>query len=292
MSELSMSEQAIFRFAPSPNGLLHLGHAYSALQTYYWAKKLGARFLLRIEDIDTARCKPELTNAIFEDLKWLGLEWEEPVMHQSSRFDAYREHAKKLNSLGYTYPCFCSRAEIASQSEDRDPDGAPIYPRTCKQLSKSQISRRLSANEPVAYRLDMEKITAKLGMLTFSQSQPSPADRPQIKYANLARWGDAVIVRKDTPASYHLSVVADDAAQNITHVTRGRDMEAATDLHVLLQFLLGLKQPIYTFHRIILDDDGQKLAKSARSMSLRALREQGWTAEAIHQSLGLDSATD
>lgn len=253
---------------------------------------MDAQFLLRIEDIDIARCKPELTDAIIEDLKWLGLEWAAPVMAQSDRFDAYRENAKKLNHMGFTYPCFCSRAEVSQHSTNTDPDGAPIYAGHCKHLSKSEISRKLTANEPVAHRLDMEKVTSKLGMLTFSQSQPSPLDRPQIKYANLARWGDVVIVRKDTPTSYHLSVVVDDAEQKITHVTRGRDMEAATDLHVLLQFLLGLPQPIYTFHRLILDDGGEKLSKSARSMSLRALREQGWTPEAVHQSLGLNFPTD
>ncbi|MCB9992288.1 MAG: tRNA glutamyl-Q(34) synthetase GluQRS [Hyphomicrobiaceae bacterium] len=279
----------ILRFAPSPNGFLHLGHAYSALQTFEWSKALGGRFLLRIEDIDLERSKPEFTKAIFEDLAWLGLAWEEPVMRQSERFDAYRAAAESLIGMRWAYPCFCSRTHIAESATSTDPDGAPLYPGTCRNLSQAEITRRLAAGDPVQYRLDMARLVEKVGVLTFSQSGPAPMDRPQIRYADPARWGDAVIVRKGTPTSYHLSVVIDDAAQGITHVTRGRDMEAATDIHVLLQFLLGLPQPIYTFHRLILDDDGKKLSKSRRSMSIRALREQGWTPDDVRGAVGLTS---
>lgn len=277
----------ILRFAPSPNGHLHLGHAYSALMTYDWARQMGGTFLLRIEDIDVTRCKPEFTADIFDDLKWLGLKWPTPAMVQSKRFAHYRDAAEKLEQLGLLYPCFCSRADIKQTATETDPDGAPLYPGTCKHLSVEQIREKLKADQPFSLRLNTARASAMAGMLTFSQSQPTPMDRPQIKYANPNRWGDAIIVRKDIPTSYHLSVVVDDAAQEITNVTRGRDMQAATDLHVLLQFLLGLPTPTYTFHKLILDDDGGKLAKTKASTSLKDLREQGWTAADIRKALGL-----
>lgn len=275
------------RFAPSPNGLLHLGHAYSALYTAHWAERLGGQFLLRIEDIDVTRCKPEFTEAIFEDLAWLGLSWPEPVMVQSERFDIYREAAEKLQQMDLLYPCFCSRTEIREAATgDTDPDGSPIYPGTCRQLSRSEVARRLEEGEPVAWRLKMAETLDKTGPLTFTTAGPTPLDRPQISYARPERWGDVVIVRKNIPTSYHLSVVIDDAAQEITHVTRGRELEAATDVHVLLQFLLGLTSPTYSFHKLILDDEGQKLSKSLRSQSLRGLREQGWSAADVRAHLG------
>lgn len=276
----------IFRIAPSPNGLLHLGHAYSALYTAHWAEQLGGKLLLRMEDIDTARCTPEFETAIYDDLHWLGLEWPEPVMRQSERFDSYKKAANKLQDMGLLYPCFCSRTEIAARAKDTDPDGAPLYPGTCKHLSQTKTQNRLFSGDPVQWRLDTTAALAKTGPLTFTAAQPNPNDRPQIHHAKPERWGDVVIQRKGPPTSYHLSVVVDDAAQNITHITRGRDMQAATDIHVLLQFLLGLPAPIYTFHKLILDEEGQKLSKSKKSLSLRALRETGETPATIRTRLG------
>ncbi len=284
-----MPDQPVLRFAPSPNGLLHLGHAYSALFTAQWAKELGGQFRLRIEDVDITRCKPEFTEAIFEDLRWLGLTWPEPVMVQSNRFDIYSAAAEKLKRMDLIYPCFCSRAEIRQNAGGRlDPDGAPLYPGTCRHQSRSEISRRLADGEPANWRLKADELMARTGPLTFTTLGPTPHDRPQIAYARLERWGDVVIQRKDVPTSYHLSVVVDDAAEGITHVTRGRDMEAATDIHVALQFVLGLKSPIYAFHKLILDEEGHKLSKSIQSQSLRALREVGWSPERIRHELGFN----
>ncbi len=281
-----MIRHPILRFAPSPNGHLHLGHAYSALYTAFWAERLQGRMLLRIEDIDTTRGKPEFTEAIFEDLHWLGLDWEEPVLRQSQRFPAYVEAAEALAAQGLLYPCFCSRQQVADAATGTDPDGAPLYSGHCRHLEASEIDRRLAAGEPVQYRLDTEAAIARTGMLTFTVAGPTPMDRPQIRYARPERWGDPVIIRKETPTSYHLAVVVDDAAQGVTHVTRGRDMEAATDIHVLLQFLLGLPSPTYSFHKLLLDDDGRKLAKSRNSKSLRDLRAEGWTPEDVRRAVG------
>ena len=271
----------ILRFAPSPNGQLHLGHALSALITWDAAQKL------RIEDIDTARCKPEYAAALFEDLHWLGLTWPEPVMVQSERFGIYAEAANRLRTMDLLYPCFCSRSEIVQNATGTDPDGAPLYPGTCRHLSNAERIERLERGDAVQFRLDTEAAMARTGMLSFSVVGPSVLDRPQIRYAKPERWGDVVLQRKDTPTSYHLSVVVDDAAQAITHVTRGRDLEAATDIHVLLQMLLGLPTPIYHFHRLLLGDDGQKLSKSKGSQSLADLRAQGWTPEDVRRAVGL-----
>lgn len=281
-----MPSQPILRFAPSPNGHLHLGHAYSALFTWNAARALGGATLLRIEDTDLARCKPEFTEAIFEDLRWLGLLWPEPVWHQSDRFPAYADAAARLDDLGLLYPCFCSRAEVAEHALGTDPDGAPLYGGACRHLSDDEVYARLAAGDVAQYRLDMTIAIALAGPQTFSVAGPLAADRPQIRYARPERWGDVVLQRKDTPTSYHLSVVVDDATQGITHVTRGRDMEAATDIHVLLQFLLGLPTPIYTFHRLLLDAEGKKLAKSKGSKSLRDLMAEGWTPEDVKREVG------
>jgi glutamyl-Q tRNA(Asp) synthetase len=281
-----MATNPIFRFAPSPNGYLHLGHAFSALFTDHWARVLGGTFLLRLEDTDTTRCKPEFAAAILEDLAWLGLEWPEPVLRQSERFPVYADYAARLAARGLLYPCFCSRSEIAAAATGADPDGAPLYTGTCRHLTPEVTAGRLSRGDPVQYRLDTAAAIARTGPLTFTIAQPTPLDRPQIRYARPERWGDVVLQRKETPTSYHLSVVVDDAAQGITHVTRGRDMEASTDIHVLLQFLLGLSSPTYTFHKLILDTDGNKLAKSKGSTSLRDLRAAGWTAADVRRELG------
>lgn len=277
----------LLRFAPSPNGYLHLGHALSALATWDAAQKLGGTALLRIEDIDIARCKPEFTQAIFEDLAWLGLSWPEPVVYQSHRFDIYAGAANRLRDMDLLYPCFCSRSDIADKANATDPDGAPLYPGTCRHLSNAERIERLERGDPVQFRLDTEAAMERTGLLTFSVIGPTILDRPQIRYARPQRWGDAVLQRKDTPTSYHLSVVVDDAAQGITHVTRGRDLEAATDIHVLLQMLLGLPTPYYHFHRLLLTDNGEKLAKSKGSQSLRDLRAQGWTPEDVQRAVSL-----
>lgn len=274
---------AILRFAPSPNGHLHLGHAFSALFTWRTAETLGGTALLRIEDIDPARSKPEFDTAIRTDLRWLGLAWPEPVMRQSERMDAYRAAAARLGDL--LYPCDCTRAEIATRTTGRvtDPDGTPLYDGKCR-------DHGLAGGRQVQVRLDSERAIAAAGELAITVLPVNGIDvdvsRPQNRPANPARWGDAVIIRKDTPTSYHLSVVVDDAAQDVTHVTRGEDLEAATDLHVLLQTLLGLPSPAYAHHALILDGDRQKLSKSKDSTSLATLREAGWTAQHVRETVG------
>lgn len=269
----------ILRFAPSPNGHLHLGHAYSALFTDFWARRLGGTFLLRLEDTDPERCKPEFAEAIYEDLHWLGLEWPEPVMVQSERFGVYAAQAERLARLGVLYPCDCTRQEAAARSSGTDPDGAPLYDGKCR-------VHGLAGGRPTQARLDMARAIDLAGPLSFTIARPTPLDRPQLRYARPELWRDVVIQRKETPTSYHLSVVVDDAAQGVTHITRGRDMEPSTDLHVLLQMLLGIAQPIYTFHKLILDSEGKKLAKSKASKSLRQLRTEGWSPQRVRTELG------
>lgn len=281
-----MTSQPILRFAPSPNGYLHLGHAYSALFTWRAAAEIGGVALLRIEDTDIARCKPEFADAIMEDLAWLGLAWPEPVLYQSERFPIYAAAAERLAALDLVYPCFCSRSEIAAAATARDPDGAPLYPGTCRHLSREQVAERLARGDPVQYRLKSDRAIALAGSRHFRVAEPDVTGPVLERLARPERWGDVVIQRKGTPTSYHLSVVVDDEAQGITHVTRGRDMEAATDFHVLLQALLELPVPIYTFHPLILDREGKKLSKSRSSESLRALRAAGWSADDIRRHLG------
>lgn len=257
--------------------------------TWNAARLLGGTALLRIEDIDAERSKPEFVAAILEDLTWLGLGWPEPVLQQSQRMDIYADAGNDLRDQGLLYPCFCSRSEIAAVSTGTDPDGAPLYPGTCRHLDRSIQIERLERGDPVQFRLDTDAATARTGMLTFTVVGPLVTDRPQIRHARPERWGDVVLQRKGTPTSYHLSVVVDDAAQGVTHVTRGRDMEASTDIHALLQMLLGLPSPIYHFHRLILDDDGRKLSKSKSSQSLADLRALGWTQEDVRRAVGFSS---
>lgn len=276
----------VLRFAPSPNGRLHLGHAYSALYTWHAAALLDGSTLLRIEDIDAERSKPEFTAAILEDLHWLGLDWPQPVLRQSDRMELYAAAGNQLRDQRLLYPCFCSRSEIAAAADGTDPDGAPLYPGTCRHLDRGIQIERLERGDPVQFRLDTGKAMDRVGMLTFTVVGPLVTDRPQVRYARPERWGDVVLQRKGVPTSYHLSVVVDDAAQGITHVTRGRDMEAATDIHALLQMLLGLPSPIYNFHRLILDDEGKKLAKSKGSESLADLRSKGWSPKDVRRAVG------
>jgi glutamyl-Q tRNA(Asp) synthetase len=284
---------SITRFAPSPNGLLHVGHALSAIIAHDTAQLNGGRFLLRIEDIDLERRRPEFVAAIFEDLRWLGLAWEEPVLVQSEHFNEYLAAADKLIGMGLLYPCFATRSEIAAAADPQkaDPDGAPRYPGLWKGASAEQIGERMATGDTPALRLNMDAaldvLRAKLGDKPLTFTEIGEDGTAQTIAAEPHRWGDAIIVRKDVPASYHLSVVVDDARQGITHVTRGRDLFAATDLQRLLQELLDLPEPLYSHHRVICWADGRKLSKSNQDMGLRALRDEGATPADIRKVIGL-----
>jgi glutamyl-Q tRNA(Asp) synthetase len=282
----------IFRFAPSPNGYLHLGHALSALLNLDMARQAGGRFLLRIEDIDAARCRPEFEAAVYEDLTWLGLAWEEPVRRQSDHLDAYAAALETLETSGLIYPSFESRAEIArlvaaSEPWPRDPDGAPLYPGDAKSLSATERARRIAAGEPYALRLDTKAALERIGPLEWNESGEGPSGETGTVAAAPLAWGDPVLARKETPTSYHLSVVVDDALQGVTHVVRGQDLFGSTSLHRLLQALLGLPAPVYHHHRLILGEDGRKLSKSTQATALRALRAAGVGPADIRQKIGL-----
>jgi glutamyl-Q tRNA(Asp) synthetase len=277
----------VFRFAPSPNGYLHLGHALSALLNADQARAAGGRLLLRIEDIDTSRCRPEFETAIYEDLAWLGLTWEQPVRRQSEHFDAYRGALVQLDAMGLVYPSFESRAEIAALAAARgnawplDPDGAPLYPGDAKSMPAAERETRIASGEPYALRLDMAAAVQRSGSLTWIENGAE-------QVANPAAWGDVILARKDVPGSYHLAVTIDDATQGVTDVVRGQDLFHATSVHRLLQNLLGLPAPRYRHHRLILDTDGRKLSKSTRATGLRELRTQGATPAIIRKTVGLD----
>jgi glutamyl-Q tRNA(Asp) synthetase len=284
-----MAPPPVFRFAPSPNGYLHLGHALSAFINADSAQKTGGRLLLRIEDIDPSRCRPEYEAAIYEDLAWLGLAWEEPVRRQSAHLSDYRAALDKLDAMGLVYPSFESRAEIeklvaerdAAGGWPRDPDGAPLYPGAGKAMPADERRKRMAGGEPYALRLNMAEACKRAGDLSWREGEESAIA------ADPAAWGDVVLARKETPTSYHLSVVVDDALQGVTHVARGRDLYASTSVHRLLQELLGLSAPFYRHHRLILDSDGRKLAKSNRSTAIRELRAQGATPSDIRRMTGL-----
>lgn len=339
-----------FRFAPSPNGELHLGHAYSALLNADLAEQMDGRLLLRIEDIDTTRCTPEFEAGIYRELAWLGIEWEQPVRRQSEHFADYAAALDRLKAMGLVYPAFMSRGEvrawIAEYGKDwpRDPDGAPHYPPVDKLLSETERQARMASGQPFAWRLDVEKAVAAAGatsptpsraqalatppplrevgergqagrrsptpepgggvlsaakrggghereLLTIHESswrEFNPADRSILTIeADPQQWGDVILARSDTPTSYHLSVVVDDALQGITHVVRGKDLYEATGVHRLLQNLLDLPEPLYHHHRLIPDADGRKLSKSEHSTGLRTLREAGVTPAAIRGMVGL-----
>jgi glutamyl-Q tRNA(Asp) synthetase len=285
----------VFRFAPSPNGFLHLGHALSALLNFEQARAVGGQFLLRIEDIDATRCRPEFEQAIYQDLSWLGLTWEEPVRRQSEHFGAYRDAVAALEAKGLVYPAFESRTEINRLVADRaaharwprDPDGAPLYPGSALALDAASRERRRAAGEPYALRLDMRSAIACTGGLVWDETGEGPAGERGRIAADPSAWGDVVLARKETPTSYHLSVVIDDARQGVTDVVRGQDLFWSTSVHRLLQVLLGLPAPRYHHHRLVRDADGQKLAKSTRSTSLRALREAGASPANIRRLVGL-----
>jgi glutamyl-Q tRNA(Asp) synthetase len=285
----------VFRFAPSPNGHLHLGHAYSALLNFDLARRAGGRFLLRIEDIDPARCRPEFEAAIYEDLAWLGIDWERPVRHQSAHLSDYRTALAKLADRGLVFPSFESRAEIArlvAQREangvwPRDPDGAPLYPGMAKLLSPRERVRLIDSGAPYALRLDMAAAVAQAGGLTWNERGEGPRGEIGEVAADPQAWGDVIVARKETPTSYHLSVVIDDALQGITDVVRGEDLFYATSVHRLLQHLLGLPEPAYRHHRLIRDEAGHKLSKSTRSTGLRELRAAGTAPADIRRLIGL-----
>ncbi len=279
----------VLRFAPSPNGELHLGHALSALTGYDIARRLGGRFLVRIEDIDLGRCRPEYIDGIFRDLEWLGVAWDGPVWRQSERFGAYEAAARKLAAAGLLYPCFASRSEIqlAAHPGALDPDGAALYSGLHRHLSPAEIARRTAAGDAHAMRLHMEAALRNVADAPLTYVALDATLKPTRKIADPSRWGDAVLQRKDVPTSYHLAVVVDDAAQGITHVVRGLDLLAATDLHALLQALLGLPTPIYHHHRLITDTAGRKLAKSLGDTSLAQLRDGGLQPDRLRQLIGL-----
>ena len=285
----------ILRFAPSPNGYLHLGHAYSALLNHDMARERGGRLLLRVEDIDTARCRPEYEEAIYEDLRWLGMSWQEPVRRQSEHFADYEAALAKLEAQGLIYPSFESRAEIAALVEDldrhggwpRDPDGAPIYPGRARRLSTAERKRRREAGEPFALRLAMDAAVARAGVLTWTETGVGPHGQTGLITAAPQRWGDVVLARKEAPTSYHLSAVLDDALQGVTDIVRGLDLFWSTSIHRLLQTLLGLPEPTYHHHKLILDEEGSKLSKSTQSTGVRELRAGGAVPRDVRRMVGL-----
>ena len=285
----------VFRFAPSPNGYLHLGHACSALLNFDLARQRGGEFLLRIEDIDSARCRPEYEAAIYEDLAWLGISWETPVRRQSGHFARYREAVDKLAAQGLIYPAFESRAEIArlvAQRETeapwpRDPDGAALYPGAAKSLSPDQREELIGQGAPYALRLDMAAALARAGELGWKEHGEGPDGETGSITGRPEAWGDVILARKETPTSYHLSVVIDDAVQGVTDVVRGQDLFWSTSVHRLLQSLLGIPQPAYRHHPLVLDAAGQKLSKSTSATGLRELRRAGATPASIRDLVGL-----
>jgi len=285
----------VFRFAPSPNGYLHLGHAYSALLNADLARQAGGRLLLRIEDIDVTRCRPEFETAIYEDLGWLGLSWEAPVRRQSEHFASYGAALDRLAAMGLIYPSFESRAEIArmvaAREADgpwpRDPDGAPLYPGAGKALSTAARDRLLASGAPYALRLDMTAALAKSGELDWAEDGAGPDGETGRVTARPEAWGDVILARKDTPASYHLAVVLDDALQNVSDVVRGQDLFWSTSVHRLLQHLLGLPAPRYRHHELLRDAAGAKLSKSTQATGLRELRADGVAPDEIRRRVGL-----
>ena len=284
----------VFRFAPSPNGYLHLGHARSALMNHDLARACGGRFLLRIEDLDLGRARPEFEEAIYEDLAWLGLTWEEPVRRQSDHFGDYEQALERLQAMDLLYPCFCTRADVASAIGDnpnwpRDPDGSPLYPQTCRALSAGEIAPRLASGQYAARRLRMNQAVAEAATL-LAWREYGEANEPRDVRAEPMGWGDVVLARKDVPASYHLAVVVDDALQGVTDVVRGLDLMQATSVHRLLQALLGLPAPEYRHHSLILDHEGRKLSKSDGSTGIRELRAKGVTPEQVRVWAGVPAA--
>ena len=263
----------VTRFAPSPTGRLHLGHAYSALVANHAAREAGGRFLLRMEDIDYGRCRAEFDTAIIDDLAWLGLDWEQPVRRQSEHMDDYRQALDRLQTMGMLYPCFCTRREIQAEIADagqapHGPDG-PLYPGTCRSLDAASRDREMEAGKPFVLRLDTVQATEAAGRLTWVDRDQGTVDaEPEV-------FGDVVLARKDTPTSYHLAVTLDDHLQGVTKVTRGEDLFAATHVHRLLQALLELDVPDYHHHRLLTDGAGKRFAKRDKAATIIDLRQAG-----------------
>lgn len=284
-----MHRPLISRFAPSPTGRLHLGHACSAMRAHDLARAAGGRFLLRIEDIDPGRCRPEHVAGIIEDLRWLGLDWDEPPLFQSARLLLYATALDRLKAMDLVYPCFCTRAQIAAEiaasaSAPHGPDG-PLYPGICRALPADERTARIAAGDAHAWRLDCTRAAALAGPLPWHDEEAGIVTaRPEVH-------GDVVLARKDAPTSYHLAVTVDDAAQGITDVVRGRDLFEATHVHRLLQALLGLPTPLYHHHGLLTDADGNRLAKRAGSPSLASMREAGADPAAILAQLREGRAT-
>lgn len=281
MSDPSSPEIYVTRFAPSPTGHLHLGHAYSALLA---AKMAGdGKFILRIEDIDPVRCRPELEDAIYEDLTWLGLEWDPPVRRQSDCMAEYVEALNNLSLQGLLYPCFCSRKDIARENETvgHAPHRTvgPIYPGTCRTLPNSTRQDRIDAGAAFAFRIDIAEATSKSGPLTWN-SVDEEGHTKEVQ-ATPEIFGDVVLARKDIPTSYHIACTLDDHLQGITLVSRGEDIAESTHVHRLLQALLNLDSPTYHHHRLLTDDTGKRYAKRDNSLTLRNLRAEGKTAEEV-----------
>ncbi len=277
----------VTRFAPSPTGLLHLGHAFAALT----AAHAGERFLVRIEDIDTTRARPEFEAAIFEDLAWLGLHWEEPVLRQSERFPAYRDALAALTMRGLIYPCFCTRKEIADEiaragEAPHGPEGA-LYPGTCRNLQELDQKARMNAGLPYAWRIDVAKAAASVGALNFVEEGAGPDGQHGMIAVDPGLLGDVVLARKETPTSYHLAVVVDDAFQGVTLVTRGNDLFFATHVQRLLQAVLDLPAPHYAHHRLILDSHGRKFSKRDQAVTLQSLREAGTSLADVKSQVGM-----
>ncbi|MDE8343999.1 MAG: tRNA glutamyl-Q(34) synthetase GluQRS [Acidocella sp.] len=268
----------VTRFAPSPTGYLHLGHAFSAYAGWAKARANGGTFLVRLEDIDATRCKPNYANAILEDLRWLGLHWDGAVRAQSAHLDDYTAALNRLEERGLLYPCFCSRSEIM-QAQAAPHGGEVIYSGTCKALSAAERAARIAEGRKYARRLDVSRAVREAGVSRFFEESTGWLEAiPQ-------RLGDVVLARHDIPTSYHLCVVHDDALQGVTHVTRGEDLLAATHTHVLLQTLLGLPTPIYAHHKLLTDNNGKRLAKRDGAPTLRAMRLAGEDAITILKQL-------
>jgi glutamyl-Q tRNA(Asp) synthetase len=267
------------RFAPSPTGRLHLGHAYAAKVAHDLARELGGEFLLRFEDIDTTRVRPEYYRGIEEDLQWLGLGWDGPPLRQTLRVNAYDEALSRLRNLGVAYPCFCTRREIEEEIArmNHAPHGpeAWLYPGTCRRLSGDERQSRQTAGVQFSWRLDASAAAKITGPLQFCDN------RHGAFIVDPLLLGDVILARKDIGTSYHLAVVVDDAFQQISHVTRGEDLLASTHVHRLLQSLFGFPEPVYCHHRIIVDENGQRLAKRHDSLSIQTLREQGESPDRI-----------
>ncbi len=277
MIQSAEPQHMVTRFAPSPTGRLHVGHAWSALLAMDLAHALGGSFRLRIEDIDGTRSRPEHVAGIVEDLRWLGIAWDGDIVFQSERLDHYEAALRRLEAMGLLYPCFCTRADIiASATAPHGPEG-PVYPGTCRGLASDERARRIAAGDPHAWRIDMAQAVEQAGPLTWNALPfpPGEAARAQAIQARPLAAGDVVLARKDAPASYHLSCTLDDAAMDVSHVLRGGDLLNATDIHRLIQALLGLPSPFYVHHPLLLGPDGRRLAKRDGSIALADLRAQG-----------------